>query len=259
MHADLVLHNLQALSGNLASFPAADAIAIRGNKIIFVGPENALESLRGPDTRMLDCHGGIVVPGFNDAHCHPIALAVTRQYVDCGASHIRCIDDIQSDLRRKAAGSAGECWIRGANLNADLLAEMRAPTRRELDAAVPHLPVVLIDRSGQYCVMNTVALVRCRSVAIERDVLTDGEMESSTGIIRGDNTQIAAAIPPVSEREIESGLRATNKEFLSRGITSLQDTSWSNRYRHWQAMKSFRENGLLEQRITMLVGIEALD
>lgn len=264
MHADMVLHNLKALSGGVVLSAEVDVVAIQGNKIVFVGQKNALESLRGPNTRMLDCQGGVVVPGFNDAHCHPIALAVTRQYVDCGAPHIHCIGDIQADLRKKAEESEGECWIRGANLDADGLAENRAPTQRELDAVVPHLPVVVLDRAGQYCVVNTVALARCKAPDNTRStnvnhVPIDGDSELPTGIIRGDNAQVAGSIPPLSERDLEIGLRDTNREFLSRGITSIQDTSWSNRYRHWQAMKSFKRKGLLDQRITMLVGIDALD
>jgi predicted amidohydrolase YtcJ len=63
----------------------------------------------------------------------------------------------------------------------------------------------------------------------------------------------------LSHEEIEIGLRAADQEFLSHGITSIQDTSWSNGYRHWQAMQQFKERKLLTPRIAMHAGIDALD
>lgn len=252
MAADLILHNLKVIGGAVASAAKMDVIAVRGNRIVFLGPQEALGSLRGSNTQMLDCHGGLVLPGFNDAHCHPIAFAVSQRYADCAAPHVRCIDDIQSILRNKAAESDGDRWIRGSNLNIDILAEKRLPTRWELDAAVPHLPVVLIDRAGQFCILNTPALKRCWM----------GEnipAKSANGVIYGSNDQVARAIPPLSHAEIEIGLRAADREFLSHGITSIQDTSWSNGHRHWQAMQQFKERRLLTSRITMHAGIDALD
>lgn len=256
MIADLILHNLKLIGGGVTSAAEVDAIAVRGNRIVFLGPEKALGNLRGSNTRMLDCHGGIVLPGFNDAHCHPIAFAVTQRYADCAAPHVRRIDDIQSILRNKAAESDGDRWIRGSNLNIDVLAEKRLPTRWELDAAVPHLPVVLIDRAGQFCILNTPALRRC---GIGEDTQDAATAKSSSGVIYGSNDQVARAIPPLSHAEIELGLRAADREFLSHGITSIQDTSWSNGYRHWQAMQQFKERQLLTSRITMHAGIDALD
>jgi predicted amidohydrolase YtcJ len=172
--------------------------------------------------------------------------------VDCAAPHVRCIDDVQSILRNKAAESDGDRWVRGSNLSVDVLAEKRLPTRWELDAAVPHLPVVLIDRAGQFCILNTQALKRC-------GMGEDTPAKSAAGVIFGSNDRVARAIPPLSHAEIEIGLRAADREFLSHGITSIQDTSWSNGYRHWQAMQQFKERRLLTSRITMHAGIDALD
>ncbi len=251
MAADLILHNLKVIAGGVASATKVEAIAVRGNRIVFLGSNAALGNLRGANTHMLDCHGGLVLPGFNDAHCHPIAFAVSQRYADCAAPHVRCINDIQSILRNKAAEAENERWIRGSNLNINTLAEKRLPTRGELDAAVPHLPVVLIDRAGQFCILNTPALQRCG--------MSEDPQASSSGVIYGSNDRVARAIPPLNHAEIELGLRAVDREFLSHGITSIQDTSWSNGYRHWQAMQQFKARRLLSSRITMHAGIDALD
>lgn len=264
MPADLILYNLKTLAKGAVSSVASSVIAIYDNKIGFLGSEEEQDGLRGPNTRMLDCQGGIVLPGFNDAHCHPIAHAITKRYVDCAPSSVRCIDDIQALLRQKLSESSADRWIRGVNLDTAALAEARSPTRWELDAAVPDLPVVLVDRAGQYCVLNTVAMRRCGiddnargtaafGIAIDRD------LRLPNGIIHGHNSHVANLIPPLADHELEAALQAADQEFLSRGITSIQDTSWSNAFRHWQAMQAFKAKRLLTPRVTMLVGIDALE
>ncbi|MCX7170098.1 MAG: amidohydrolase family protein, partial [Proteobacteria bacterium] len=160
MAADLVLCNLKT-TGLAPKSAAPDLIAIQGNRIIFIGEKNALSELADAKTRVLDCQGGLVLPGFNDAHCHPLAFAITQRYLDCSSKEISCIGDIQAALRKHAEAATQDRWLRGAQLDAATVAERRLPNRWELDQAVPGLPVVLVERSGQHCVLNSLALARC--------------------------------------------------------------------------------------------------
>lgn len=264
MLADLILYNFKVIPIGKMSFAGVDILAIHDNKIVFLGPREALGGLRGPSTRTLDCLGGVLLPGFNDAHCHPFAYAVTKRYADCASSQIRGIADIQAMLRRWTADQGEQLWIRGANLDIDLLEEKRYPTRWEIDAAVSHLPVVLVDRAGQHCVLNTMALERCgiRDSAFDfeaRGISIDNDSKLPNGIIYSTCEQVARAIPPLSNDELEMGLREVNRELLSHGITSIQDTSWTNEFRHWCTYQGIKENNLLTPRVTMLAGIDALD
>jgi predicted amidohydrolase YtcJ len=261
MTADLILKNLHAItfSGQEA---AAELIAIKGNKILYVGAADALGYLKGPHTRVLDCGGGLVVPGFNDTHCHPLAFAITRRHADC--SKARCIADIQKTLREKARETKSGQWVRGANCDFSALAEGRAPNRTELDAAAPDIPALLLERSGQHCVLNSRALELCGITADTPDpassrIRRDPDTGLPDGMISGNNELVAKAVPPPTEQEIEAGMRQANQEYLSLGITSLQDTSWSNGYRHWQALKSFKNRGVLSPRLTLLPGVGALE
>jgi len=263
MVADLILRNLRAVTF-APECAAPELIAIKGNKIIYAGTNEALGQMKGPHTRELDCAGGIVIPGFNDAHCHPLAFAITLRYVDCSPAQVSCIADIQAALRDKAGGVPRGQWVRGANYDAAALAEKRPPNRWELDQAVPHLPVVLVERSGQQCVLNSSALERC---GISERVAESGASKLGRypatgkldGVVSGNNELVAKAIPPLSEQEIDAGLRLASAEYLSHGITSVQDTSWSNGYRHWAAMKGFKDRGVLAPRLTLFAGFDAVE
>lgn len=261
MAADLVLRNLVGLPANRRAEPVR-LIAIAGNRIIHAGGEDVFDSLVGPATRMLDCQGGLVIPGFNDAHCHPLAYALTLRSVDCSPPGVRRISDLQVRLRR-AAENGGEGWLRASNLDMPTMAEKRPPTRWELDEAVAHRPVLLVDRTGQHCVLNSRGLEICGITAASDDaaggrIHRDPATGQPTGVISGNDERVARAIPPPSPADVEAGLRQAGREYLSLGITSIQDTSWSNGLRHWAAMCRFRKSGLLATRLTLLPGVDAV-
>lgn len=271
MGADLVLCNAKVL--NFASAgEVAEVVGIEGNRIVYVGSRDGLGDLKGPRTRVLDCGRGAVIPGFNDAHCHPLAYAVTRRYVDCSPAKVACIPDILSALRvrvqqtrgddARSGEASGAGWVRAANYDVSALAEKRPPTRWELDAAVPDHPVVLVEGSGQHCVLNSVALSRCGVPDPPAGSRTGSPRDSavplSDGLISGNDEVIARAIPPLSEFELEAGVREASSEYLAHGITSLQDTSWSNGYRHWAAMTALKQAGALAPRVTLLAGLDEI-
>ena len=244
MIADTILYNLR---GAGKDGRAVELIGIDKGTIVFLGPRGAMNDLSGPGTMLLDCQGGFVVPGFNDAHCHPLGYATTLRQVDCSFPKVRSIADLQAVLRDRAKAPASDRWLRAANYQAGALDERRPPSRWEIDAAVPDRPVILVERSGQHCVLNSVAMRECG---------IDDEL--SDGLVPAHDSMIAERIPPLGVADFESVLRQANTDYLSHGLTSLQDTSWSNGYRHWCAMRSFRERGLLHPRLTLLPGVDAL-
>ncbi|MBI5920512.1 MAG: amidohydrolase family protein [Betaproteobacteria bacterium] len=262
MNADLLLCNLAHHGFDNQSIPL-ELIAIQGNRIAYAGSSDALADLKGPATRVLDCQGGLVLPGFNDAHCHPLAFAVSKNYLDCSPLQVAGIEDILSALRKQALVTSQQQWLRGAQIDVSAIAEKRLPTRWELDGAVPDLPVLLVERSGQQCALNSLALTRC---GID-DAVTDAENErierdpcsgKPSGIVSGNSARIARALPPLTDDQVEAGLRQANQEFLALGITSLQDTSWSNTHHHWESWQVFKQRGLLTPRLTMMAGYDSL-
>ncbi|MCK0511490.1 amidohydrolase [Aromatoleum buckelii] len=264
MNADLILFNLVAFTPErLAGGRGADLVAIRDGRILHVGDRSARATLAGPHTQLVDCQGATLIPGFNDAHCHPVAFAMTTRYVDCSPLHVCNITDLVHALRSRAADTRPGNWLRAANCDPVTLAEQRLPTRWELDRASPTHPAMVVERSGQHCVLNSRALALCGidesagpsdAGMIHRDPAS-GRVN---GIVSGNHAQVAAALPPLSADEIEAGLRAADRAFLECGITTLQDTSWSNTPAHWQAMADYKGRGLLSPRVSLCVGADSV-
>lgn len=261
--ADLILYNARVIA--LAQPEAnPELVAIRGNRILMVGRNDSLELFQGRGTRLIDCGGMTVVPGFNDAHCHPLAFAATLLHVDCSPDSVKDIRGIQARIRERAELMPQGKWVRAANYDESLLAGHRSPTRWELDEACSLHPVVLTHRSGHNCVLNSLAL---RLAGITRDtadlpggtIYREAETGEPNGLISGRNERVEQAIPPLDETELEQGVRLADREYLSLGITSLQDTTWSNGLRHWQTYQRIVGRGSLSPRVCMLIGHEALE
>lgn len=75
----------------------------------------------------------------------------------------------------------------------------------------------------------------------------------------GRNELVERGIPPLDEEELEEGVRLACLEYLSYGITSLQDTTWSNSFRHWQIFQRLKERNIMPVRISMLTGCDGVE
>jgi predicted amidohydrolase YtcJ len=261
--ADLVLHRANVITLD-ESNPAATAVAIKGKGIAAVGADPEVLSQKGPETEVIDCQGRTVVPGFNDAHCHPIALAASLIAVDCGPGAVRSIADIQQAIRQRASQTPGGSWIRANGYNEFYLAERRHPNRSDLDIVSPEHPVKLSHRSGHACVLNSKAL-EMLGITSETEEPEGGMMDRDldsgepNGLLFEMNTFVDGRIPPLTEDELEAGIKLANEAFLASGITSLQDATWNNSAGRWQLLRRLKDRGALLPRVTMMTGADAVD
>jgi hypothetical protein len=262
--ADLILYNTQIITFD-ERHRQAELVAVKDDKILTIANISDLDSLSGPNTRLIDCQGMTVIPGFNDAHCHPIGQAITLLHIDCSPLSVKSIMDIKNKIRKRAQVTPHDKWLRAAQYNENRLTEKRNPTRWDLDEAAPDHPVILVHYSAGTCVLNSRAL---QMVGITREtpdlaggrINRDPVTQEPDGIIFGINTKVQKGIPPVDTEELEKGIRLASQQYLACGITSLQDTGWNNSLNHWQSYKSFkRKDGLLPNRISMLIGIAGLE
>ena len=100
--ADIVLKNARVITMDAAR-PVAELVAITDDIISFVGSQSELDSVVGPATRVIDCGGGTIVPGFNDAHLHLFSLIRKLLSIDLSPASVRSIADIKEAIRRQAA------------------------------------------------------------------------------------------------------------------------------------------------------------
>lgn len=260
--ADLVLYNANVLTMNRRR-PCAELVAVRDGVITHVGKNDELNLFQGR-SKLIDCEGRTVIPGFNDAHVHVPAYASNLLSVDCSPASVKSISDIQDKLRQEAQRIPPGTWIKGSGYNEFYLAERRHPTRHDLDQAAPHHPVKLAQRSMHACVLNSLAL-SLAGISIETPDppggLIDRELETGEpgGLLFGMNSYInEKVIPPLTDDEISRGVKLANEKFLSSGITSLQDATVSNGYARWQFFHRLKKRGEFLPRVCMMFGFNAL-
>ena len=143
--------------------PTAEAIAMRGGKIVAVGPEADVLSHKGPTTQVTDLAGRTLVPGFVDGHSHFFTCGEVQVQALCAsppAGTCRTVADVLAKLEqlqeRQKLGPGK--FVIGFGYDPELLAEKRAPTKQELDAAFPDNPVILVHVSGHGAMLNSKAL-----------------------------------------------------------------------------------------------------
>lgn len=244
--------------------PIAELVAIKGDKILLVAGDKELELVRGARTRIIDCRGKTVVPGFNDAHCHLFSFIGKLLGIDLSPSSVSSISDIKAAIRYRAQNTPSGKWLSATGYNEFYLAEKRHPNRWDIDEVALNHPVVLAHRSLHACVLNSLALSLAGITAetsappgglIDRDVNTgepSGLLFGMLGYIRKE------VMPSLSEEEMVKGITLANRHYLSLGITSVQEATVANDLGQWQTFRRFKDAGRLKSRLSMMLGAEAL-
>ena len=261
--ADLILKNANVITVDPAQ-PSAELVAVKGSKILIVAGNESLESVRGSGSRVIDCQGKTIVPGFNDAHCHVFSFLRKLLSVDLSAPEVGSIKDVKAAIKKKAENTPPGEWNTGTDYNDFQLIEKRHPTRQEIDEAAPDHPVVLSHRSLHACVLNSLALSLAGITGeteeppgghIDRDLDTgepNGLLLEMLGHIR------EKVMPEISGAELTRGMSLANRHYLSQGITSLQDATYVSDYKRWQHYLRFKDEGILKCRVSMMCGTETV-
>ena len=174
---DLIVTNGRVYTGSASAF--AEAVAIRGNKILRVGTNREIKRLRRPQTAVVDAHGGSVLPGFNDAHLHLMSGGLALSNVSL--LDATTLEDIQSTVKAFAASHPERPWVRGRGWYYDPFPG-GLPTRQQLDAAVPDRPAYLVAYDGHTGWANTRAL---EAAGITRPHAESGERRHREGSENG--------------------------------------------------------------------------
>lgn len=262
MKTDLVLKNASVITMDPGR-PEAGLVAAAGGEIMLVADNDRLESFVGPGTRVIDCQGKAVLPGFNDAHCHIFSFIRKLLSLDLSPASVSSIVDIKAAIRRKAESTPPGRWISGTGFNEFYLAERRYPDRRDIDEVAPGHPVVLSHRSLHACVLNSRALSLAGITAATPDP-PDGliDRDINTGEPNGILYEMLSYIrekmmPPLTGAELNESAALANRQYLSCGITSVQDATASNSYNRWQTLRRLKESGGLRSRVCLMPGGEA--
>src|SRR3954463_7850200 len=146
--ADVVLMNGKVLTVDAAD-RIAQAIAVRGDKIVAVGRDEDIQPLIGPRTRRIDLHGRTVTPGLLDAHNHFSGGGADRLFVlDLSYPNVKSIADVQAAIAEQVKKLPPGSWVEGRGWDEGKLAERRLISARDLDVVSPNNPVYLTQTTG---------------------------------------------------------------------------------------------------------------
>jgi len=204
-----------------------EALAVRGNSLVAVGTDQAVSALIGPNTRSIDLHGRVVLPGIIDAHTHPAESAQ-----DLGKCSLEDKALTPADVKTRVAACLGAHpgdrtqWFEVVMVNPSGLTLSLA----DLDSILPDRPLLLEGSDGHSVWANSLALKAAHVTAATKDP-AGGHIErdasgAPTGTLRDIAAEIALAAKPAPSLEYEaSQLDKALDSMRAIGITSVQDAA----------------------------------
>ncbi|GIU96664.1 MAG: amidohydrolase [Actinomycetota bacterium] len=223
-HPDLIFANGAVYTVDAAR-RWAQAAAVRDGRIVAVGADDEVRGLAGPATEVVDLAGGMLLPGFQDAHVHPVSGGLDM--LRCDLHDLDGAEAYVEAVRAYAQTHPDVPWILGGGWSMDAFPG-GTPAKELLDAVVADRPVFLPNRDGHSAWVNSAAL---RLAGITRDTPdpADGRIErTADGEPQGTLHEGAASlverhVPPPSEEDLREGLRRGQAYLHSLGITAWQD------------------------------------
>jgi predicted amidohydrolase YtcJ len=199
-------------------------VVVDAGRITAVG-DDSLRDLAGPSTRVVDIDNGLLIPGFQDAHVHPLSGGLAR--LSCDLSALDNASDYLAAIGSYAAASPGLEWISGAGW---MMAAFPGglPRREALDSVVPDRPAYFTNRDGHGAWVNSRALDLAGIDATTPDP-GDGRIERdaegvATGVLHeGAMDLVVGLLPRATLDDQVVGLLEAQRYLHSLGITAWQD------------------------------------
>ena len=208
------------------ALPWAEAVAIRGNQIVYVGDLAGAEVFRGPRTQLVSTRGRLVAPGFNDAHIHLAGGALSLERVDLIED--QDLSAVQARIRAFAAAHPERAWVLGRGwLYGSFPGGL--PTRQQLDAVLPDRPAYMECYDGHSGWANSKALALAGITRDTRDpehgvIVRDPATGEPTGALKESATALVEKVVPLPQGEARYELMLRALALLSsQGLTSVQD------------------------------------
>ena len=222
----LVIVNARVWTGDSAR-PWAEGIAVNGDTIVAVGSSAELRKLGA--ARVVDAKGGMVTPGFIDAHVHFVSGGFRLSSVQLRDA--KTPEEFVRRIREFAATVPAGTWITGGDWDHEQWGG-RLPERAWIDSITPDHPVWVNRLDGHMALANSAALKAANVTAATRDVeggaIVRGNGREPTGILK-DNAQalVDRVVPEAPEVLQDRALDTAMTYVASHGVTSVHNMgSW---------------------------------
>lgn len=256
MQQDLVLFNASIHTMD-PLVPVAEALAIRGKRILAVGASQDMFDLC-PRAKRLDLAQRVVLPGFIDAHVHFSSYGLLLQQVDLTEFH--SLQKTLQRIQRAARELREDQWLLGRGWNHNVWPEPVQPTRADLDSVVDHTPVALSSKDGHTLWVNSRALQTAGVDASTSDPSggqirrrPDGEpsgilTEKAQGLIK-------EHIPTPGTEAMDQAIRTAMRDAARLGITGIHNCEGPDALAAFQRLEN---DGELSLRVCHMIPVDEL-
>lgn len=247
--ADVVFRNARVYTANDRS-PRAEAVAVTGDKIVFVGRNNDANRLVGPSTRVIDLNGATVLPGLTDAHVHLSGVGAREMNLNLEGANT--LDDFLARVKARVDQARPGQWVTGRGWIETFWKPPVFPTRQDLDRIAPSHPVLLTRADGHASIANSAALrlagVTRTTAAPDGGAINKDPQGEPTGMLI-DRAQglVSRLVPASTDAELdEQILRGAQRE-IELGWTQIHEagSSWATVER----VRKLYRDGKLKLRI----------
>lgn len=254
--ADILYTNAVIWTGD-PDQPAASVLAIKGNKILYVG--NEVKRHRGKNTQVVDLEGKFVTPGFIDNHTHFLSGGFQLASVDLRDAKtpkefIQRIADFAKNLPE------GQ-WITGGDWDHENWGG-ELPRKEWIDSVTTRNPVFVNRLDGHMALANSLAIKQASSDKnmpdVEGGTILRDALGNPAGVFKDEAmTLIGNAIPPPSEEQLDEALERAMDHLVSLGVTQIHDVSSLGGWMDLETFRRARKKDKLKLRVYSMVPISS--
>ncbi len=257
--ADLVVLNAKIVTIDTDN-PRAEAIAVKGEKIMAVASNKAIQKyIEKGTTEVIDAEGRLLIPGLNDAHIHFLGGGTSLMQLDF--RYVHDVESIKQMVADKVEHSKPGELIRGRGWEHETFPDKKWPTKEALDEVAPDNPVVLSRADGHSVWVNSFVI---KASGITKDtpdppngtIVKDPQTGEPTGIFKEGASRLLKISSSVKLTQEESRARADQALELAldaarrTGVTSIQQLNGGQ-----DRFQRFQDEGRLTCRVTFNMSI----
>jgi len=207
--------------------PQAEAIAVKKDRIAFVGSNEAAKKLASDKTRIIDLRGHTLVPGMTDSHCH--IFGIGEREMNLNLEGTSALEDFLAKVKGRVAQTERGKWIIGRGWIETFWKPPQFPSRTDLDKIAPDNPVFLTRADGHAAISNSAAL---NIAKIDKhtpnpfggEILKDKTTGEPTGMLLDNAMDLAAKnIPKPTEAEREKAFLLGIEREIKLGWCEIQN------------------------------------
>jgi predicted amidohydrolase YtcJ len=223
--ADLIVINANVYTVDKAH-PTAQAVAILQDRIVSVGSNGAVEQWHGPNTKIIDAGGKLLLPGFDDAHVHFVSGGSQLDAVSLNDA--TSPQEFSRRIAEQVAKTPKGAWVLGGDWDETKWTPANLPTKELIDAISPDTPVFVTRYDGHASLANSVALrlagVTASTSDVPGGVIVRDAQGNPTGVLKDAATDLVyKVVPDLSHDQRVLAVKRALAHAASVGVTSVQD------------------------------------